>query len=154
MTRNIRMVLIVSVVLNLFCLGIFTGYAFREMRQHSSPLEQQLALAARLPDHQRHLLEDALRDAWSDADRMRDEVLESKREAARLLTNEPFDVTAYQTQVQHMNDIHTKMKQRLSRAIVELASSFTPEQRTVLAEIVTLPPGPPPCGKDKPREEK
>jgi uncharacterized membrane protein len=150
MTRNVRIFLILSVVVNLFCLGIFTGYAFREMKPHASPLDQQLALAARLPDHERRQLEDALRDAWSDADKMHDEMLESKREAARLLTSEPFDMTAYQTQVQHMNDIHTKMKQRLSKAIVELARTFTPEQRTVLAEIVTLPPGPPPCGKDGP----
>ncbi len=138
MTRRIKIILITSLVLNILLAGIGLG-ALSHCLFWPAPLSHTLPeMAAQLPGDKRKLFEDTMHDAWQDVDKLHEQMVEAKKESGLILSAEPFNAEAYMTQIHHMEDIHTHMKQRLAEAIIELAKQFTPQERAVLTDAIAI----------------
>jgi len=138
MTSRIKTVLITSLILNILLLGITLGavshhFLWRHAGPHSIP-----DVIAQLPENKRKLFEDTMRGAWH-IDTMHTQMMDAKQEASRVLTADSFNEEAYLTQIQHMNDLHNRIKRRLAEAVTELSKQFTPQERVVLAEVFSRP---------------
>jgi uncharacterized membrane protein len=71
---------------------------------------------------------------------LRDQIQAARNEAIRLLSTEPFDGPAYDSQVNKITDLRARMFRQLAHGVKEVAASVPAEQRHALAEILKRPP--------------
>ena len=140
MNRRIKLLLLVSIVLNAGLVGIFIGQMSHHLlwshNAHHFPGER----LAELPENKRKLFEDTMHSSRHDTQSLRDQADTAQKEASRLLAAEPFNEEAFITQMQHVSDLRAEMKRHMAESMASLAKQFTPQERAILADIVSHPP--------------
>ena len=71
---------------------------------------------------------------------MHEQLSDARKQAASILKAEPFDKEKYLAQVQHVNELRVQISQKTTQSVATLAAQFTPEERAILAEIISAHP--------------
>jgi uncharacterized membrane protein len=146
--NNLKTLLFASVAINALLIGLFLGAASHYVilpwsdfgihgHHHCEPSNP----LTRLSDSKRKEYDSAIKKIWSDMSISRNQIIEGKEKALQLLKAEPFSEKAYIAQIKHLDEIYAQMKDHMAQSLVELAKSSTPEERNVLAEIMSHPVG-------------
>lgn len=139
--KTARILLIVSLTLNVFVLGAVAGGAFIWMRsdremsaEATSKGGGRLAIAgATLPSEQRRAFRRALRETRRASRDLIEQSRESRREAKRLLTQDPVDQPAVNAALARARAADIALRARLENRVVAFAATLPPEQRAALA---------------------
>ncbi|MFO1462639.1 MAG: periplasmic heavy metal sensor [bacterium] len=154
MVNKVKIILGLSLGLNLLLIGMAVGYGFKGCRRPPPPFPPPPALQGKLsPEHEK-LFSDAMR-ALHEKNRDTAERIEStRREILQILTAPQFDAAAYRTKTAELHELHGKMKAQLTQTVLELAQQLSPEERKALAGFLEKGPpgpgGPPPRGGPPP----
>ena len=149
MTFNkLRILLFVSLTLNVFVIGALAGGAFIWMRSAGHvPAEAagrgggRLGLAgAALPREQRRAFQRALRETRRGSRPIIEQSRESRSEARRLLTEEKVDVAAVNAALTRARAADITVRARLEARVVAFAATLPPEQREALAAALERRP--------------
>lgn len=139
--RKHRMLLIISLTLNVFILGALAGGAFIWTRSAGDmPVEAaanaggRLGLAAAaLPGEQRRALRQALRETRRESRPLVEQSRAHRREARRLMSAELVDVAAVNAALARARAADIRLRGRLEERVVTFAATLPAEQREILA---------------------
>jgi len=140
MTRQFKLVLVVSLALNVMFAGMILGHMSHHMLWSHGPRHFSAEQLAHLPEDKRKLFEDAVHQAAADMESRRAELADARKDAERLMNAEPFNEEAFLTKMDQVNDLQAQIRRHITQAIANTAKQFTPEERAVIADIVSHPP--------------
>jgi len=138
MNRFLKIVITVSVLLNLLLAGIIIGdigHYFMSPKKH---ITLQDATATLPPDKREHL-KNIISHADKDIGALRQKLDDDRKKSADILKTEPFNKAAYLMQMQDMRQLRVQITDRTADAVVGLAAQTTPQERASMADILFPP---------------
>jgi uncharacterized membrane protein len=140
--RSIRILLILSLTLNVFVVGALAGGAYMWRRaEQAEPSSTAMVGGGRLrlageklsPEHRRPFRQ-ALREARRASAVLIEQSRQGRAEAARLLTQPVVDQGAVRAALARARAADFALRARLEERVVAFAATLPPEERAVLAE--------------------
>jgi len=141
MNKKIKFAFLASIVINVVLAGVLVGQWSHRFDRRPSREERTERALEKLPEPYRSQLREKMERLRKEIEPLRDEMREARNEAIRTLVAEPFDESAYDRQIERINQLRIRMTARAAEIFKEAAREIPPEQRGVLAEI--LRPAPP-----------
>ena len=132
MSKRMRAIFTVSVLLNVIFLGVAGGHVFK--RWADNPLHQ---MQEDMSPEARHIVARKMQAAFREGkDEMR-QARNVKKEIQSILAAEDFDADAFDAQATKLHKIMSGMGQKRIAVTKELAEQLSAEDRKVLAERFT-----------------
>jgi uncharacterized membrane protein len=135
MNHKLKWVILVSILLNIFLVGILFGQLPRRFDgggYYQRIMEQAVK---RLPASEQAPFRVKMDHMRAEADPIRNQIRATRDETVRIVTTEPFDEIAFDRQVKKINDLRVQMAAILKKAAKELPL----EQRIALGEALKRP---------------
>jgi uncharacterized membrane protein len=142
MSRNVKILIVFSLVLNVLLAGVLLGNVFHRMGWRSAFMSDDRALAAKLPPEKYKLFTEVMGGARSECKQIRKQIRERREQTLGVLTAPEFDEQAFQREVDSLHELRSRMADRLAGATLELAKQFDPEERRLLGKYLERPPPP------------
>jgi uncharacterized membrane protein len=140
MSRKLRFVFLISLLLNGLVVGLLVGglpHRFDGRRGFEQRVDQVLA---RLPQDVQDRFRAGTERGRTEDDARRERIRDARRRAIEILGSEPLDLDAYDREVQIIDSLRGQGARDMAATIRELASDLPVEQRRVLAELLDRPP--------------
>ncbi|MEC5406114.1 periplasmic heavy metal sensor [Paraburkholderia sp. MPAMCS5] len=144
-SRSWKIVLIVSLVLNVFLLGAIAGGAyqwFAAKRGAAAPLiAQQRALrfaAEPLSAERQKAFADSLKNGRRDGRPFAREAREGRREVLRLLAAPQLDRAALDAALARTRAADSSLRAQMESSVADFAASLSPEERVEFAESLRV----------------
>lgn len=132
----VRVLVIASVVLNVFLAGAFAGGAVW-LRNAKAGAGYSLETAGgRLPEQDRKVFRKALRQVRMDSRQTILDGQQARQEAADLLQQPVVDAAALSAALERARNADVTLRTRLEQAIVDFAANTSPQNRSVLASAL------------------
>ncbi len=94
---------------------------------------------SQLPVEKEVLFRRTMREAMENAAGMRDEIVKARTAVRDVLVAPEFNESLFKERTRQVQDLLEKQHQVMGDAIVKLAKQYTPEERKLLAELITAP---------------
>jgi uncharacterized membrane protein len=144
MGKRIKILISVSLLLNVLLIGIVIGNISHRLFREDFPKRHPLDLTGKLPPDKEKLFLD-MRERVDLANReVHKQIDETRERVLSILSAPEFDEAAYQAETAKLDKLHDLMMQRFTEATKELAKNFNQAERKILAEYLRQPPPPPP----------
>lgn len=136
MSRKLRLMVLISVALNILLIGFVLG---RGSRCHRIEIKRTPDIAVLLedssiPEARRAELKKKLQTLLPDAEK-RKVIVQMYRKTGEILRAEEFDSDAFRAQLDKMFEHRRLNRQKRVEVITEIASELNQEERKVLTEI-------------------
>ncbi|SDR28761.1 Uncharacterized membrane protein [Paraburkholderia fungorum] len=144
--RSWKIVLAVSLVLNVFLLGAIAGGAYQWFAAHrantpAQVLAQQRALrfaAQPLSAEKQQAFIDGLKDARRDGRQFAREGREGRREVLRLLAAPQLDRAALDAALARTRAADSNLRAKVEGSVADFAATLSPEERVEFADSLKL----------------
>jgi uncharacterized membrane protein len=140
MNAKLKFAFLISLVVNVFLVGVLLGELPRRFDEGMSREERMAKATDALPEPLRTQFRGKMDRMREGSEPIREKIQEAREEAIRILIAEPFDGTAYDRQVRKIHELHGQRSQRMADLVKEVAKDLPPDQRQVLAEVLRRPP--------------
>jgi len=143
-SRAWKIVLVVSLVLNVFLLGAIAGGAYRwyAAREAAAPLSaQQRALrfaAQTLSPERQKAFADSLKNGRRDGREFAREAREGRREVLRLLAAPQLDRAALDAALARTRAADSELRAKVEGNVADFAATLSPQERIEFAESLRL----------------
>lgn len=117
------------------------AYAFNGHRSHGRVHKPPHEILSQLPEDKEMLFHRTMREVMEETKPMREQIEKLRAEIKDILTAPEFDKALFLKKTNQVHKLHEKMREAREKAIVKLATQFTQEERTLLAELVPRGPG-------------
>jgi uncharacterized membrane protein len=142
MSRNVKILIVASLVLNVLLAGVIIGNVFHRIGWRSASKHDARVLAAKLSPEKYKLFTEVMGGARSECKQIRKHIRERREQALGILTAPEFDEQSFRREVDTLHDLRGRVADRLSGATLELAKQFDPEERKLLGKYLERPPPP------------
>ncbi|WP_454827762.1 periplasmic heavy metal sensor [Paraburkholderia xenovorans] len=142
--RSLKIVLVVSLVLNVFLVGAIVGGAYQWFAAHGAAapvLAQQRALrfaAQTLPAGRQKAFLDSLKNARREGRQYAREGREGRREVLRLLAAPQFDRAALDAALARTREADSHLRAQVEGGVADFAATLSPEERVQFADSLKL----------------
>ena len=141
MSKTVKLVFLVSLVLNILLVGVLLGRLPRDVGfNRQQRLEQALK---DLPEPTQTRFREKFKQMRAAGDPLRDQIRLAREETLRILSADPFDEAAYDRHVSQIDDLQLQMFKRMGQVVKEIANELPPEERRLFVQILRRPPPPP-----------
>lgn len=89
------------------------------------------------------LFHQTMRGVFDATANIREQIKGLETEIRGVLTATEFSATLFLEKRKSLQALHETMRQAMDEAMAKLASQFTAEERSILAEVISRRPGPP-----------
>lgn len=150
MDKRPKLLLLISLALNLVLLGGLAGYYWQSCEASRHGFKPPPQLARQLSPEKRKLFDQAMRSLGEKNREHAREIEKTREEIREILTAKDFDAQTFAHKSEELHRLHGQMKAELDRTLESLARQFTQEERRLLADLLRPPPpggapgGPPP----------
>ncbi|PZU07210.1 periplasmic heavy metal sensor [Sphingomonas sp.] len=151
MSRGIRILLIGSLILNVFLVGAIGGGVWRWTHGYGNRIGWRTQVADVLPPEQRRQFRAAMRQTALGARGLVIEGRQARAEAARLYVRPDFDAAAISTQLDRARAADVALRERLERRVVEFSAGLPVGEREKLAGALRQGPFRQPAAPARPR---
>ena len=156
MSKKMKVLMIVSLLLNVFLVGIIIGDMSHRFRKKPPIGKHARELASKLPEDKAAIILKTMETVHMNNRDVRKQIREARQRAMNIMTAQRFDEAAYQIQVEKLHELRGLMMQRLASVTMELATKLNQQERKILAQYLKRPPRPlrdrkPPRGSREPR---
>jgi uncharacterized membrane protein len=143
MNRTLKLLFLVSIVLNVLLVGVLMGQLSRRL-ERGSVREQRVEQALRdLPQPTQTRLREKFKQMRAAGDPLREQLRIAREETLGILSADPFDEAAYDRQVSKIDDLQLQLFKKMGQVVKEVAKELSPEERRIFAQILRRPPPPP-----------
>jgi uncharacterized membrane protein len=149
MTRRTRIILIVSLVLNVFLVGAIAGGLWRWTKGYGAG-GWRVQVAATLPPEQRRQFRAAMRQTVLASRDLVRAGRQARAEAARLYVQPALDAAAVSAQLDRARQADGLLRERLERRVVEFSAGLPVDERAKLAGALRQGPFRQPPDRRKP----
>jgi uncharacterized membrane protein len=141
MSKTVKLVFLVSLVLNILLVGVLLG---RLPRDVGFDRQQRLEQALKdLPEPTQTRFREKFKQMRAAGDPLRDQIRLAREETLRILSADPFDEAAYDRHVSQIDDLQLQMFKKMGQVVKEIANELPPEERRLFVQILRRPPPPP-----------
>jgi uncharacterized membrane protein len=144
MNKTIKIVIISSLILNVFLIGIIIGSMADRLSIKDFPGRKPPEISLKLSPDKEKLFSDTMKKAFRENDSIREQMDEARERVLSILSASEFDEAAYQAETARLEELRGVMMQRFADATKGLAKQFNQEERKALAEHLRQPPPFPP----------
>lgn len=131
MSKKMKIIFTLSVVLNVLLIGLVAGKAVHSFRGHHDPVEK---IAKDMSPEGRHIVARTMQNAFREGRDKMKEMRKTKDEMKKIITADEFDPDAFEAQAEKMHGMFAEMGQKRIEVTKELASQLSKEDRVKLAE--------------------
>jgi len=149
MGQRFKLVLLISLALNLLLLGGVVGYFARGCAMPQRSFQSPPRVAEQLSPEKREVFDRAMKSLGERSRETGRQIEQKRMEIQAVLTAEHFDPQAFTQKSQELHQLHGQMKGLMDQTLQELASQFNPQERRLLADLMRPPPPPPPPGSGR-----
>lgn len=135
MSKRFKIILTVSVLLNIVLAGITAGM----MMQCGQPSWQPKEEMARLSPEAKSLMGESFAQNRRAMDKVFDDAKKARRDVVRILTAESFDKGAYEKASETLRDKQVQIMAKRAGAAGDLAAKMKAEDRKIMAEWLAGP---------------
>jgi uncharacterized membrane protein len=139
MSRTIKLALVASLVVNLLLLGVILGQVPRAFDAAPTRQQRMEESLAKLPAPVQARFREKFAQIRGAAEPEREAIDNARREALRILSAEPFDEAAYDRQINKIGELRAEMFARMGQLIKQTAKELPPEERRMLADLLSRP---------------
>lgn len=146
MSRRMKILLIVSIILNVFLVGVIAGGIWRWSHGYGTRVGWRMQAIEALAPDQRRGFRAAMRQTTFAS---RDLVIEGRRaraEAARLYVQPHFDAVAISAELDRARTADVTLRERLERRVVDFSAGLPLAEREKLADALRQGPLRQPAG--------
>jgi uncharacterized membrane protein len=143
MNRNVKMVFVASLILNVLLIGVLLGQSPRRFDRGAMRQQRMDQALKDLPEAGQSRLREKFQQLRAAADPLFAQIRKNEEDAVQLLGEEPFDESAYDRQVSKITEMRVEMTKKLSQVVKDAIKDLTPEERRRFAELLRRPPPPP-----------
>jgi uncharacterized membrane protein len=144
MNRTLKLLFLVSLILNVLLVGVLMGQLPHRL-ERGSFREQRMEQALRdLPQPMQTRLREKFKQMRAAGDPLREQLRVAREETLGILSAEPFDEAAYDRQVSKIDNLQLQRFKKTGQVVKEIAKELSPEERRVFTQILRRPP--PPAG--------
>lgn len=142
--RSWKIVLVASLVLNVFLVGAIVGGAYQWFAARAAGgvvVAQHTALrfaAEPLPAERQKAFADGLKNARRDGRQFVREGREGRRDVLRLLAAPQFDRAALDAALARTREADSSLRAKVESSVADFAATLSPEQRVEFAESLRL----------------
>lgn len=138
MSKKLRLLILVSVMLNVVFIGMFIGKLSRKgapewQAYHAEHLTQLVQL---LPEDKRVVFADRIAQMHEQNVVLFPQMQALRKESMAILVAEEFDPVAYATKVEQLQSVRGQMKSGMGLFVRDIAQELNQEQRKELAKIL------------------
>ncbi len=144
MGKRIKILIGVSLLLNVLLIGVVIGILSHRLFRDDFPRRHPLDFAGKLPADKEELFLETMEKVHLDTREVRRQIDETRDKVLAILGAPDFDEASYQVETAKMDRLHGLIMQRFAEAAKELAKQFTREERKIFAEFLRQAPPPPP----------
>jgi len=143
MNRTLKLLFLVSIILNVLLVGVLMGQLPRRLERVSFR-EQRMEQALRdLPQPMQTRLREKFKQMRAAGDPLRDQLRVAREETLDILSADPFDEAAYDREVSKIDNLQLQLFKKMGHVVKEVAKELSPEERRIFAQILRRPPPPP-----------
>ena len=143
MNRNVKMVFVASLILNVLLIGVLLGQSPRRFDRGAMRQQRMEQAIKDLPEASQTRLRDRFQQLRAAAEPLFAGLRQAQDETARLLGAETLDEAAFDGQQAKINELRVNMTKKLSQVVKNAIKDLTPEERRRFAELLRRPPPPP-----------
>ena len=143
--RSWKIVLVASLVLNVFLLGAIVGGAYQWFATHGATTtvlaQQRTALrfaAETLPAERQKAFIDGLKNARREGKQFAREGREGRHEVLRLLAAPQFDRAALDAALARTREADSRLRAQVEGSVADFAATLSPEERVEFADSLKL----------------
>jgi uncharacterized membrane protein len=134
MNKKMKAMVIGSVLLNVLLVGFVIGDVSHRFHKEHFYGRDARELESKLPGDKAELFFETVERVHLNNRDTYKQVRKAREEAMRILGAPEFDEAAYRLQVEKLHELRGLMKRRLAGATIELARTFSQEERRALAQ--------------------
>ena len=136
MSRNIKILLTVSIVLNVLLLGILIGLFSDDFRDHKKMRADMHRSIDKLPKDKAKLVNKAMRSLHKETRKTRKQVKKTRNNINEILSAPVFDENAYNTEIENLQKLQSEIMEKFSSVTKDLALQLEQDERKVIAELL------------------
>lgn len=141
MNRKLQFAFLVSLLVNVFLIGVLLGELPHHFKKERLSREERMEKALKeLPESLKKQFREKMVHMREGNTLIRHQIQEARQEAIRILTTEPFDGAAYDRQVDKIHSLYGQRAKRMAEVVKAVALDVSLEQRQALAEVLRRPP--------------
>lgn len=145
MNRTIKLILTVSLLMNVMLTGLGIGYVYKTWRYRMPENAARAQMSAAARDRVEGAFDDMRRDMQATFVDMR----AARKDMMDIMAAEPFDAAAYDAAWRKLSNLQAKMGKMRAETVRGLASELKPEDRRLLTRYVSGSFGKRRCGGAK-----
>jgi uncharacterized membrane protein len=143
MNRTLKLLFLVSIILNVLLVGVLMGQLPSRL-ERGSFREQRMEQALKdLPQAAQTRLREKFKQMRAAGDPLRDQLRAAREETLGILSAESFDEAAYDRQIGKIDELQLQRFKKIGLVVKEIAKELPPEERRIFAQILRRPPPPP-----------
>jgi len=140
MNRKLQFAFLVSLLVNVFLIGVLLGELPHNFEERLSREERMEKALEELPEPLQTQFREKLAGMREGNEAIRQQIHQARNEAIRILVTESFDGSAYDRQVSKIHGLYGQRSRRMAEVVKEVAKDASLEQRQALAEVLKRPP--------------
>lgn len=134
MSKKKRIILTISLILNVLFMGIIGGHIIRWSSHHNQRHEILAGVVEKLPEDKRAMVKAELKQVHDADATRRAEIEKARDELMKSLTALEFDTQRYDAASAKLHRLHGEMGSDMAKAIKHIAVNLSQEERKILAE--------------------
>ncbi len=138
MSTKIKVIFTISLLINILCIGIFSGHTFKRQWSHGHykdyHYQKVVALVAELPEQQRGIFQDRLDALKEDNKDKRQKIRSLRSRALDLLKSDTFEPAAYDEITEDIILLKVEMGKSRAALLRDLAEALPDHAREQLLD--------------------
>ena len=134
MSKKLRVAFLLSIIINVLLAGVILGALPHRFIGGSAGRERFRSDIDNLPEPARSRFRATIDEFRKSP--LRRQMSDARDEAIRLLVATPFDETAYDSQVNRINELRRQMTEQMSKDMKEVVRDLPADQRGAIAQLL------------------
>ena len=136
MSKKIKTVLTVSIILNVLLLGVLIGMSADDYKDHRNRRAEFRSVVDKLPADKSKLVKKSMRGLHKETRKTRNEVRKSRKNINKIISAPEFDESAYDKEIENLQRLQSEIMFKFGKVTKELAIQLEQDERKVIAELL------------------
>ena len=136
MSKKIKIILTVSVVLNVLLIGVLVGMSADEYKDHRNKRAEFRSAVDKLPPENSKLVKKTMRGLHKETRKTRNELKKTRKKINKIISAPEFDESAYDVEIENLKRLQSEIMTKFGQVTKELAAQLGQEERKVIAELL------------------
>ena len=136
MSKRIKIIFIVSILLNVLFIGIMIGHFSKRAAMRETMKADMKETIAHLPEEKQELILSAMKKLRGNTRGTKVKADRARKELVETLTAPQFDPERFDNEVEEMHELFGVLTRSMASTVVELAKQLNREEREALAAFI------------------